>query len=186
MQAGQTLRLAIPKAESNRRYRGAPTPQLLPIVSTLSVALNHLNSLDPDKRESSDPQYPQLVTASLSNRVPLNKQYSAPLRATLSPDMLIWLELLPEVDTAEEQVRQAMIHSFQYPHAHVSDDNFGVRLGESISFNYPGDSTGFCAWRKDSSPTKGLKLNAANNDYPVQQVALMGGLAALNDIVLEL
>lgn len=180
------LSLAIPKAESNGMYYGTPTPQLLPIVSTLSVALRHLNILDPENRESSDPKHPQLVTASLTNSVPLNEQYSAPLRATLSPDMLLWLELLPEVDVAEEQVRQALMRSFRYPYSHVREDDFRVELGESISFDYPGDGTGFFARRKDSKPPKGLTLNAANNDYPVQQIALLGGLAALNDIILEL
>ena len=175
------LRLALPEPKSGERYYGSPTPQVLPIVTTLSVALSHLKQSAEGK---TDPNNPQLVVASLSNRTPLNDSYSAPLRATITPTALERLSAIPELEVAEERVRQALFASYQYPYGHTRDDDFRVTLGEDISFDYPGDGTGFFASRRRDLKREGLTLNAANNDYPIQQVGIMGGLAALNDVVL--
>jgi hypothetical protein len=130
-----------------------------------------------------DPHNPQLVIASLSNQTPLNEQYSAPLRATITPAALERLSALPNLEASEVQVRQAIYTSFQYPYGHAREDEFRVTLGEDLSFDYPGDGTGFFASRRRDVKSGGITLHAANNDYPIQQVGLMGGLAALNDVL---
>lgn len=176
------LRLALPEPKSGKSYYGSPTPEVLPIVTTLSVALSHLKQSAEGK---TDPENPQLVIASLSNRTPLNESYSAPLRATITPAALERLTALPDIEAAEERVRQALFASYQYPYGHTRDDDFRVTLGEDVSFDYPGDGTGFFASRSRDIKREGLTLNAANNDYPIQQVGIMGGLAALNTVLLD-
>lgn len=177
------LRLALPKPKSGERYYGSPTPQVLPIVTTLSVVLSHIKQ---SAEGRTDPENPQLVIASLSNRTPLNDSYGAPLRATITTAALERLNATPDLEAAEEKVRQALFASFQYPYGHARDDDFSVTLGENISFDYPGDGTGFFASRSRDMKREGLTIDAANNDYPIQQVGIMGGLAALNNVVLGL
>ncbi len=179
------LKLTIPKAKSNGRGISTPTPELLPVVSTLSVALGHLNNVN--QMRQGNPNNSQLITVDLENTVPHDEYHSAHISAQLTPDMLTWLELLPDVQAAQERVKGALQRSFEYPYTNPREnDEFWVRLGDVISFTYPGDGTGFSAWRSDADPRKGLRINAMNNDHPIQQVAILGGLAALNDIVLEL
>lgn len=176
------LQLALPEPKTDSRYRGSPTPQVLPIATTLSVVLEHAVQSATGK---TDPKNPQLVVASLANRTPLNSQYSAPLRAIITPPALERLSAVTDLGAAEEQVRQALFASFQYPYRHVDDYDFRVTLDdEIISFDYPGDGTGFFARRSRDTTKDGLMVNAANNDYPIQQMSLIGGLAALNDVVL--
>lgn len=176
------LRLALPEPETSESYYGATTPRVLPVVTTLSVVLSRLNH---SAEGATDPENPQLLTASLSNNVPLNSHYSAPLRAVITFDGLDRLSAVSDMEAAEEQVRQALFESFQYPYGHREEDDFRVSLGDNISFDYPGDGTGFFASRSQGLKREGLVLNAANNDYPIQQLGIIGGLAALNDILLD-
>jgi hypothetical protein len=176
------LRLALPKRATGSIYYGSPTPEVLPIVATLSVVLGHLKQWAEGK---TDPDNPQLVIAGLSNRTPLNEYYSSPVKATITPAALKKLATLSDLKAAEERVRQALFASFQYPYGHALDEDFRVSLGNDVSFDYPGDGTGFFASRIRDLKTEGLILNAANNDYPIQQVGILGGLAALNTMLLE-
>jgi hypothetical protein len=67
----------------------------------------------------------------------------------------------------------------------VQEHDFRVSLRSNIAFDYPGDGSGFYPGRSHSVQPEGLNLVAANNDYPIQQVAIIGGLAALSDVALE-
>jgi hypothetical protein len=64
-------------------------------------------------------------------------------------------------------------------------ETVNTALGEDISFDYPGDGTGFFANRERKMTSEGIKLVAANNDQPLQQIGIIGGLAAMSEMVLE-
>lgn len=183
------LRMPLPEGEEGKIYLGSPTKKLLPIVTTFSSVLGHLNHgpYSPPGYPT-DPNRPQFLTASAYNSVGrLNQPDSAYLRARLTPALLTALSEIEDIKTIEARVREALKASFAYPYppAEDWDDSFGVTLGPEISFDYPGDGTGFFGRQTDETAREGLTINAKNNDYPVQQIALLGGLAALNDAALE-
>lgn len=185
--AGWTaLKLAIPRPEVPGKGFATPTPDLLPVVSTLSAVLNTLGTLDPKHQGLTDSKQPQLIRTRLSNQTPLNQPYSAPLRATLSPDMLTSLDLLPDLEAAETQVCHALTNAFTYPYPYANKDDFQVNLNTAVTFSYPGDGSSFFGHKNPQMYREGMTIHAANNDYPLQQIAILGGLAALSDIALNL
>ena len=185
------LRLALPAATSEDSYWGASTPQVLPVVSTLSTAFHYLRQLidlipTRDIDLLADPNRPQLIMPSLNNEYPLDRQYSARFCAQLTPFMLDELETNPDIEIVEQRVREALKLSFQYPYGGTfRDDDFRVKLGEDIDFKYPGDGTGFFANRERKMTNEGIRIVAANNYHPLQQIGILGGLAAMSEVVLE-
>ena len=193
--AGWTaLTLAVPApTEAGNPYASA-TKDLISVISTLSAIFRHLNSLHPENHGVTDKNSSQLIIPNLYNELPHNSPYSAKLWATLTPDMLIWTDLLPDQEATEERVRDALRDSYTRAHPSARPDDFEVSLNHrfhpddeaTLSFTYPGDGTGFFGRKTTKAYREGLEINAANNDYPEQQIAILGGLAALNDAVLEL
>lgn len=178
------LTVPIPQNDTGELFFAAATDRLLPVTATVGTVLRSIainTSTAPG-----DVAHPQLITAGLDNFVPVNEHYSCPLKAKISAAALLAIETLSDPDAAEVRVRQALIAGFEYPLNQGQYDRFGVTLqDEVVAFDYPGDGTGFFGRITDAARATGLKLNAANNDYPVQQVAILCGLAALNDIVIQ-
>jgi len=121
-----SLRLPLPAAASEDSYLAAPTPQVLPVVSTLSSAFHYLKQLGGIDLVA-DPNRPQLIMPSLSNEYPLDRQYSAKLSTQLTPYMLDELATNPHIEEIEVRVREALKLSFQYPYGGTfRDDDFRV------------------------------------------------------------
>ena len=180
-----TLKLPLPAATSEDSTWAASTPQVLPVVSTLSSTFHYLKRLGGIDLLS-DPSRPQLIMPSLSNVYPLDRQYSAMFSTQLTPHMLDELATNPHIEEVEARVREALKLSFQYPYGGTfRGDDFRVKLGEDIDFIYPGDGTGFFANRERKMTNEGIRIVAANNDHPLQQIGILGGLAAMSETVLE-
>jgi hypothetical protein len=178
------VELPVPQAANPKRYRGTQSERLLPLVSTASAILRHLNGgVAFMLRDQDNPQY---VEAWLGNSPDPMTRSGARISARLTPYMLAALEEHEAIDKVEKDVEEAIAGTWGYAQGDGKGE-FGVSLEKPLrpEFDYPSDGGGFFAPDSKGAMVEGLSLIAANNDYPIQQIAILSGLAKLNSLVLQ-
>ena len=179
-----TYACTFPVAKSERKTT-ADWDNFYATTATLKVVFDYLHQ-QPSNIGSS---IPQLMTADISNDRERHGNYGNPLRVSIQPALVHWLD--EHMDRAEEisnNMSQAMQTLYTHMEPTLSDSvipwDFQVRITRptQLTLDCPGNGAGLDPGTRRIKDGNGFTLYTHNGDTPIQQLTLLTGIAKLNEM----